>query len=275
MSSQSIANSFTYPSFYYKGLNANGSCQAWQDFTSSTLSLPFESVKFSVFNAVFETINYQTGEQDYANATCNEPTLVNNILSSLKSGVSFESICGAYSWRVFTCKTNRVLCINCRENCVDTVACPGTSLTINPCNPACQTRSAASVVLNAKFYFEILYPKFINSLNVSVLGKKSLSIVANITKPGNLYCAAFTQSQGPLSIIDIKTKGISIVVLVSLPVEVILTGLTSDTIYSIYCYTEDFKSNVMDFATALNTLTIAKTTCCKHFWSWKRKNCIC
>ena len=115
--SEAQDNSFSFNTFYYKGVNPLGTCPDWKGYYESSLLLPFDYVYFSKLNAVVQRFDYATGESEAYNVTCSDRNIISNILDSLKTGDSYESICGGQSWRVFTCSGSRVLCLNCKLNC--------------------------------------------------------------------------------------------------------------------------------------------------------------
>ena len=90
----------------------------------SSLDLPFDFVYFKKLNAIVRRQDFAKGETEEYNVTCSDRTIVENILDSLNTGKSYEKICGGYSWRLFSCSGNRMLCIgpHCKENCGATEA---------------------------------------------------------------------------------------------------------------------------------------------------------
>jgi hypothetical protein len=171
------------------------------------LTLPYDNIYFSEVSMWSKWYDYETDIEYNEEATCNNPEQVQLMVDSLDSGTPFEFNCAGRSWRIFTCNGERVMCLNCKQNCVETVACPGTNHIINPCmnNPSCQNRAAATSIVDFKYSFYPLYPEFeakrINQqgildasphLNVTAT-RTSLSINANVTKAGTIYCAAFSQ----------------------------------------------------------------------------------
>jgi hypothetical protein len=140
-------NAFTFDTFYFKGVNPRGTCTDWEEYHQAELMLPFDYVYFSKMEMYVQRIDYGTNVQDSLNATCSNRDVIANILDALVSGDHYESICGEVSWRVFTCGGNRIICLNCKHNCVESEACPAASMSLNPCMESCNHYGAQSITV--------------------------------------------------------------------------------------------------------------------------------
>jgi len=135
-SSLHVADSFTFGTYFFKGLTIGPQCRDWKTYTAATLALPFDDVTFSHISASFEFESFETGgAYEQLTATCAHREIVGNIISSLQTGTEYEGNCNGLTWRVFTCGTTAdiVFCVNCKKNCASTESCPGTSFSVNPC----------------------------------------------------------------------------------------------------------------------------------------------
>jgi hypothetical protein len=237
----------------------------------SSLTLPFDYVYFSKLNMVVQTIDYATGNTDYLNVTCSERDKIDSMLDAFKTGNDFESLCGGYSWRVFTCAQSRVMCLNCKRTCVESEACPSNALVINPCMGGCEmVHGASSALVNAQYSRERLYPLYQNPLNVTVIGKSSLLVEANVTAAGIVYCNAFTSGSSVQGVSSIKAaKNSAVAFLKSIQnttsAYMQIDNLDPDTTYDIYCYTEDYDGRVMNMIDSSNARVLGvRTECCRQ-----------
>jgi hypothetical protein len=268
--------SLTFSNFYYKGEVVNGSCGEWNVFTSSQLDLPFDDIYYSFITAYFQEYNFETKISTDILATCStrhsDPSLnarnkvgIEGIVSSLKIGTNFEYLCDGNSWRVFTCNAGRVFCVNCKQNCASTVSCPGTSHIVNPCS-GCVNHISSAAIVNFEFSQTILYPEFLIPINVTVLGKTSIKITATITVAGRLYCGAFRSGSLISSVYDIKNNGGFTATVDDEDTISIILGksfISPDSMYDIYCYTENYNGQIMEMSDVLKSKTSVKSNCCK------------
>ena len=273
----STAQTFNFYSFFFKGIQVTGQCDAWQKYFENSLTLPFDFLSFVNLKAIIRTYNFDDLNaetvmgKNYVSVTCTDPNIISSLLNAFKTGLYYEKICGGYSWRVFTCKTRRIMCVNCKYTCVESEACPSRSLIINPCMSGCDTvHGTSSVVISATYARKKLYPQFRESLNVVANSKNSFLVKANITAPGNVYCRAVYKGTSVDSISDIMvqsgsgrsfTTDISATSIVSVPI----LNLDPDTQYDVYCYTSDYNNRIMDFSDTLSfKVSGIKTLCCRQ-----------
>ena len=85
----------------------------------------------------------------------------------------------------------------------------------------------------------------------------------NISAPGNVYCAAFTSGYVPISVVEILLNGGATASFENVG-NMTITSLNAGSSYDIYCYTDDFGSQVMPFNLALATITTVETLCCRQ-----------
>jgi hypothetical protein len=84
------SNSFVFPSFFFKGYNMVGDCNDWSSFIVNSINIPFDYVIFYKVLAVFESFNYQTKEFRNFSTTCTEKPVIQGLMQSLQSGITFE-----------------------------------------------------------------------------------------------------------------------------------------------------------------------------------------
>ncbi|KAJ1406152.1 hypothetical protein B484DRAFT_436787, partial [Ochromonadaceae sp. CCMP2298] len=85
-----VEDSFTFSTFFYKGLTVVGQCEDWTQFTDKALELPFDDVRFSRISGRFDRHNFATGASKSITAVCEDPKVVKGIIASLKSGAFYE-----------------------------------------------------------------------------------------------------------------------------------------------------------------------------------------
>jgi hypothetical protein len=144
-----ISNSFIFGQFFYKGQYVSGSCDAWQEYTNLKLDLPYDDLYFSSITAYSNIYDYRTNSPRSILTTCpvRNQNQINQLVSALISGRPYEFNCNSVSYRVFSCQGQRIFCLNCKQNCVPTLECPGNGLLVNSCIsttiPACSAVHAS------------------------------------------------------------------------------------------------------------------------------------
>ena len=157
--------------------------------------------------------------------------------------------------------------MNCKISCLDSVACPGTSMTLNPCDQTCRTHAYAAALINFQYEYVKLYPEILEPIIVANVQKTSVDIKVNISAPGNVYCAAFDANTVPGSLVDINNVGNSVIVkgINGKHVgNITISSLNADSNYNVYCYTDDFGTHVMPLNVALASKTQLQTACCRQ-----------
>ncbi|KAJ1385041.1 hypothetical protein B484DRAFT_15390, partial [Ochromonadaceae sp. CCMP2298] len=264
---QNISDSYTLGNYYFKGLTVAGDCEDMADFVSNELTLPFEDLAFSKMEAYFAYYNWET--QVYSNLTtqCADSVVVNGLVDALKAGSSFTGSCEGHSWRTFLCGGENIFCVDCDADCKETESCPGYAFVMNPCAD-CGTHSAAATILNVQTEKLILYPQVQAPLDVTP-SRSSLDVAVNVTKAGNVYCAALSVGGSVASVLAISEADASAAAIATEEglVTVTITGLSPDTTFDVYCYTDDFSSYAMTLEAALLTKVSASTQCCREILS--------
>ena len=130
---------------------------------------------------------------------------------------------------------------------------------VNPC-AECKTHSSAATVVNVKFNTTKLNPLLYLPLVVKA-DCTSFRVVVSVNKHGNVFCGAFLSGTVLQSVVDIYRFGASSAVDARVNSYLTLSGLTPDTAYDIYCYSNDFANHNMAFADALLTKKTISTAC--------------
>ena len=238
-----------------------GSCNDWQSFIDAQLLLPYDFMQYSELSATFRSYNYDTTVESSYEATCRNSVIINGIVDSLRYGTVYSGYCDGNTWRSFTCDQGRVLCVNCKLNCVKTVSCPATSYTFSSCQ-SCRSRAAAYAILRMEYIVLDLSPRFNSELIVDAY-QTSILVSANISKPGNVYCAAVVAPQEIYSTASIRDSGYQSFALNPGLLYISIVNLYADTDYTIYCYTEDFSGHSMNFTVVQNYVVSVRTACCR------------
>lgn len=267
---KNISNSFTFSTFYFKGVTVDGTCPEWQSYAGTSIVLPPGDTYMSKITAAFEIFDFTTGDSFQKLYTCTNPGAVPYLAAGLLSGVAFSYPCDGDTWRVFQCNGFPVFCVNCKLNCVPSVVCPGVSgpsydpnpaYIFNPCQQ-CNTHAAASAAINFQFNHKILYPQF-NSLSVTP-GRSFIGVTVNITHAGVVACAAVPAGSPVSTVLYIRQAGVGATAFVTNAIiNLYLGSLNPQTNYDVYCYTQDLSVNAMPLATALQTKMQTTTLCCK------------
>ena len=269
-----VEHSFTFDSFYYKGVTAQGHCNDWSSFTDNTLRLPFTDVYFS---AISVAVDYQGLSGDRyggaATAVCAQRETVQTIVDKLQTGKTYDTLCGGFTWRVFECNGESVLCVNCKLTCVRTEACPGEAYVVNPCEPLCAAHAYASTIVSVEFSLLRRYPLLQLPLNVTDITRTSIMFTSVLSSAGTLECAALPYNTTVSSVLDISAavRGATTGELLyannpaaaPMAVTVLISDLSPDTDYDIYCYTADFQRHVMRTNDVQQTRTVVRTACCR------------
>eukprot|EP01032_Pedospumella_encystans_P014625 gene14625-16781_t len=261
---QNVSQSFAFANYYYKGSDVDGTCSAWQSLVDNSLALPFSDLYLSKISLDFVVDNFPTNVLSQATASCSDLYAIENLVSSLRLRKKFQIDCNGVSWRVFSCNSNPVICVNCKENCVNTVSCPGTSNIINPCYSDCSSRIASGSNVYFQYSLRIFYP-ILTDFKVLSAAQNSVTVSLNASTAGNIYCAAFEKGSTPTSVLTIRATGSFALNSFSrnTAVSLTLSGLNADTAYDVYCYSEDFSNHVMPLSVALGTKSAVSTACCR------------
>jgi hypothetical protein len=263
-SHKNMSQSYSFSNFFYKGQAIDGQCAAWSSLIDNSLALPFSDLYVSQISTDFLVDNYPEKTQSQLTALCREKNVIAKLVSNLRSRNNFQIDCEQRSWRVFTCDSYPVMCVNCKQNCVKTISCPGASSIINPCFSGCTDRIAAGAAVSFQYSLVIKYPQFYN-LTVVSRSQTSISVAVNASAAGNVYCAAVVPGTTLTSVLSLRSAGTA--VLMRSPAtlrSVTIVGLDADTAYDVHCYTEDFANHVMPLSEAVASRVTTSTTCCRE-----------
>lgn len=255
-----VPDSYTYGTYYFKGLSVGPTCSDWNSYTTNTLQLPFDNVAFSKLTLDVVIFDFVANVHKNVTAECKDATAIKQIVSNMQNKGTFDINCEQRQWRVFPCNGRSVVCVNCKQNCVATEACPGLNFGVYPCN-TCKYRAAVSTYFNAQYTVRSLYP-LIRALPTIIPQRTSASISVNVSAAGNIYCAAFLPGTIISTVLDIRKAGVALLVNGKGVYPLTLPNLSPYSTYNAYCYTEDFAAHVMPLAEALITSRTPFTTLC-------------
>lgn len=153
-----LADSFTYSSFYYKGVVVGDKCGTWNSYKDNNLNLPFDDIRFTKVTLKVDYFQFDTNANRSVIATCTRLDSIQAMITSLRKGTTLEVNCNDRTWRVFSCNGNVIFCVNCKRVCVASETCPGRAFAVNPCS-TCGYYTAASTVVNFQFGLVKLYPQ--------------------------------------------------------------------------------------------------------------------
>jgi hypothetical protein len=280
------SDSFTFSNYYFKGLERGDTCDLWKNYKDNALSLPFDDIKFLKVTLRVDSYDFDTNTNRTVLATCASPGLIQPLITSLRTGDAVEINCNDRTWRVFSCGTRVIFCVNCKRVCVDSETCPGKALVVNPCS-ACKAHTAASTVVNFQYGLLKLYPQFSLPLKVTQTslptsfnlsagfklsclyiqiapGKTYIDVTMNVTTAGNVYCAALAPTAALKNVLDMKTAGASTIVApAQTTASLRIPSLSPSSAYTVYCASDDFAAHVMTLEDARLTATAVTTACCR------------
>ena len=202
--------------------------------------------------------------------TCSDVAVVTGLVLALRDKSKYINKCGGVVWQAATCRQYSVLCINCGTKDICNT-CPIDAYIVSPC-AKCISPSVAYSMLRVDLKKNQLFPRLVYPGGLSVQSAANSSIVLAVTiraaqPAGVLACAAFTETQSVASVYDVISAGIKVAIKAttanSTTVSYSISGLYADTVYSIYCYTEDLVGHVMDWNNTFSTKITARTSCCR------------
>eukprot|EP00981_Chlorochromonas_danica_P004712 scaffold946_cov171-Ochromonas_danica.AAC.12 len=103
-------------------------------------------------------------------------------------------------------------------------------------------------------------------MKVGLVSSTQAYISFNVTLPGIIHCAAFSQASAYSleSVLQISNVGSRQLIAAAGTVNMTLSNLSPETTYDIYCYSEDFSSNLMPLVEAIATKVSVNTSCCRQ-----------
>ena len=259
---QNLTNAYSYFSFNYKTLAVRGSCADWNSFIHNQLSAPFDYFIYTDLNATFVNHDYRSHTTTTSKFTCSSDSVVLQLVSALRGGLTLDVNCNGNLWRIFSCSGVSVLCINCKRSCASSVLCPAKSSSFGVCTTGCDGRVASTTVLTAGYLINEFYPLIV-SFN-STASQLSISVAVKLSSPGKVTCAAFKSPYTLTSLQYIYQNGYASNGLIpGAVVNIAILNLEPSSTYDIYCTTSDYAGHSMTLAdTTVNRMTVT-TLCCK------------
>ena len=82
----------TYGSYYYKGVYISESCSSWNNYFNQ-IQLPSDSFQYKKIVTYFEVNNFDTKLSQSVAAVCRISHIIESIIQSLISGITYEAYC--------------------------------------------------------------------------------------------------------------------------------------------------------------------------------------
>ena len=277
-------STFGVASFIYKGRAVEG--------TRAAVNNLFERLRIPVDYLFYSKMEISTGYSDLTqtpvggtggtlesvSASCSDESSLESIVDAISVGLttttSYQTTieCQESSWKVFSCATVVNLCVDCVVNTEEPCAtdiCPDSNrhLLNNPFSDAAEScpysASASYSVLKWTVGSKTLYPEFNRGLTVAAT-TSILTVSANISSAGTLYCAALTSGVGLQSVYEVTSQGFSGAVESGNEIVTVnITQLAPESAYDVYCYTEDYEQHYMPLSGVSATLVTVSTLCCR------------
>ena len=244
-------------------------CDDWNQFRQNSLSIPLDGVEISAVTISSGFRASQFSELQNSSVSCATKTAAASIANGLMKDTAFSVICDGSQWRYASCDSNpfKVLCVDCTPDANGCYGFPGT--VVAPCREGNLQEVYYSVV-EMGLEQTIQYPTI---TNVAVTATEDTAFISvNATLEGMVYCASYRA--GSKSFVDvgpIRNDGADGTLVsssangnTSTTAVLTITGLAPDTGYDVFCFSEDFKGNVMPIDAALLTRRVFKTNCCRR-----------
>ena len=264
--------------FFYKSGSPEGTCSDWAIYRSGDLLLPFDYLYISGFHLSYAFWDYVDNRYVNETLSCENQNGVNKLLSALTTDTFQEDYCGTnHLWRVINCQGNTILCVDCDVSVCDgesawSPICPGQDpmgrdknlypLVVNPCG-SCYEHKEVYSSLAVSISVATLYPEIVNNSINSTTTLNTVELSMNLTKPGNVYCNAFSPGYVVKSVPEVTSGGFYTSTESSGVHTVTIRNLVPDEEYTTYCYTEDYQNHLMDLEDVVATQLNVSTTCCK------------
>ena len=284
----------TSPSAYYE-LNVDGPNQyvlygGCGSYASMVSQLSTARVLFQPHSIVLQQTNALTSDATSFNETrrtCSDGTQTALIVERLTSNQPFlepvSIFCNGHSWVTQFCAASDAdpaICVDCINPCSPTAHCVNSTgsseamavelspYTIAPCAaqncPAAQGLEASSAIRALAVRFEDLdeAPSVV-ALTVSAT-RNTLTIDADLSDPGVLYCDALLPSSGPPATTSVITNQQRFVKATTNSTTLGISGLLPATDFVVYCVTASPLGTLSDVSAMLATQRLVSTACCKR-----------
>jgi hypothetical protein len=270
-----------FTTFNYRNKFHSGSCNDWQAFVRSKLTLPTDAFVFDAVKLTYYSENIFTKATSNVSFVCTTKAVVSELVSALQSGESKSLNCGDHVWSALVCPSSSVpiICVDCVKDASDAVGtctsltCGGLEATTSVIVGSCST-SCLSTRLNALGWFsslefgyttQKLYPLIRAPLLVNSVTSSTASVLVNVSSGGRVYCAAFPSIGSQVtSTAQVKLNGYkSDAQRGAGNYSVVVKNLVASSSYFVYCYTEDYTGHQMTLADMLQTRIPAQTGCCR------------
>jgi hypothetical protein len=255
-----IGQSFAFGSFFYKGRAIAGNYDEWENYFQRQLVLLSSEQAFSNLRVFFKSTSSENGvPARFGEFQCQKRDFISRFIKTLRSpiGTFFDNCADGNSWRIFSCNGKRIFCVNCKQSCAATEACPGRSLSFNA-DPTCVYNLALASIISVEFKVLPLYPTVNTPFNITAYSTY-LTVSMNASAVGNIFCSAFKRNVTLTSVWDIAAHGASALTSASKNATITLANLMPNMSYSVFCFTQDLTGQVMPLEFAQATRHLTKT----------------
>eukprot|EP01032_Pedospumella_encystans_P009896 gene9896-11611_t len=266
-----------------------GSCSGWQSllngdvFTSRLLYQPV-SIQMTVQESLEAAAAPST-------VRCDSSAVVSALLESLTEATTASAVgevqsyqCGSHTWAVSKCTgatSTPSLCVDCEDPCSAALHCSSSSASpsvlslaspysMAPCvTTMCPGGSSLVSAVRRLIvsYADIVPAPTFLSRTVQAT-KTSLSVTAQLSAPGSVYCAAYLLDP-QTGVIPAPTSTSSVILQnfvnstdASNSTVVTISGLQSATDFLVYCLTVSRSGSVQALSDVLSQPLSPSTTCC-------------
>lgn len=205
--------------------------------------------------------------------TCQTPVISNGIINALEGGLPFAAFfCDGVEWVVRGTR----LCVNCTDtNFASACSLPDEHSFLLTPDSSCDGIDLVKYAGVIQIASEEVIPDSVPLFNITniVASNFSADVVLNVTTSGyggSTYCAAVLNTTELTSVATIILENF----IASSPSELIISpgretqsitvnGLSAETAYAMYCYTEDSYGNGLDLETVVSSRVSFTTGCCR------------
>lgn len=250
-----------YQELFVKSTAITGGANAWLFYTSTSIrSLPANST-FSKIQLIAVT-DYRLRLPE--TMVCSTKANVTAIVAMLyyPTTIAQEVECNSHFWIVRLCDNGRpTLCVDCNDPCNNTQCNVLNPYYVSPQGSESSCTSERNIVRNLLItYDDNSQPNLFVSATI-IPTKTTASVNVVVSQRSTMQCAAFASGVVP-STLGMITRQYFYTNILSTSLTVLITGLTADTEYDIFCVTTNAYGISMSLQDSINAKMSVKTLCC-------------